>query len=155
MKKFFRELGEFASQRSVADVALGLIVGAALGDFVQVIVEEMVLPPISFITQGMNLENQAIVLREAGSIDGVIPLEDVAIGYGRMIEVTLEFVVIGLALFLVVRAARHFWYTPQSLLPDAENTTSSQEVLLQRTVELLEQQNALLSEQLQKGTQSE
>ena len=145
MKKFLRELGAFASQRSVADVALGIIIGAALGNFVNVIVEEIILPPISFFTQSVNLENQAIVLREAGSINGVIPIEDIAIGYGKLIEVSIEFVVIGLALFFLIKSTRRLWQQPSSLNPDVPESVSSRDTeLLERTVALLEEQNSLL-----------
>lgn len=141
MKKFFQELADFASQRSVADVALGLIVGASLGNLVQVVVEEVILPPISFFTEGINLENRALVLREAGSIDGSIPYENIAIGYGKLIEVSVEFVVIGLALFFIVKSSQVLWKRPSTVTQKKEVTSNA---LLERTVVLLEEQNQLL-----------
>lgn len=147
MKNFFKELKEFVSKGNAVDLAVGVVIGAAFDDVVKVLVKELVLPPISFFTQGINLENKSIILRKAGSIDGSIPIEDIAIGYGKIIEVSLNFIVIGLIVFLIIRSINVL----KRKLVREENkviVVRKDVELLEKTVDLLEKQNKLITKQL-------
>lgn len=143
MKKILKEFKEFAVQGDMIDISVGIVIGAAFNDVVNVIVSEAILPPISFLTEGINLENRTFVFREAGSIDGVRPFEDIAIGYGKLIEVSLDFFIIGIVVFSVVKTMNVLRrkYNHE----DCEKDKTPENIkLMRRTIELLEEQNTLL-----------
>jgi len=50
------------------DIAIGVIIGAAFNEVVNILVKEVLMPPLSFITNGKNRQNKKVVLREAVAI---------------------------------------------------------------------------------------
>ena len=149
MKNILKEFKEFAVKGDMIDISVGIVVGAAFNDVVNVIVTEIILPPISFLTDGINLENRAFVLRPAGSIDGELPLEDIAIGYGKMLEVSLDFLIIGIVVFTVIKTMNILRRKKDKDCVH-EDKISKKTKLMEKTVELLEEQNRLLQEKSQK-----
>ena len=95
------------------------------------------------MTQGKNWANKKIVLREAGIVDGVVKLEEIAIGYGKLIEAGVDFLVIAFTVFLVVKVMNSI----KKKADDPKNTTvvtPKNIELMNKTNELLEKQNAFL-----------
>jgi len=150
MKNILKEFKEFAVKGDMIDISVGIVIGAAFNDVVNVIVTEIILPPISFLTDGINLENRALILRPAGSIDGRLPLEDIAIGYGKMLEVSIDFLIIGMVVFTVIKAMNILRRKKDKDCEHEEKTPKNIK-LMEKTVELLEEQNRLLQEKSQKS----
>jgi len=73
--KLIKEFKEFAVKGNMIDIAVGVIIGAAFNDVISAIVKEIILPPISLLTGGINLENKRIVLRKALTENGIITLK--------------------------------------------------------------------------------
>ncbi len=140
MKKIIKEFKEFAVKGDMIDISVGIVIGAAFNDVVNILVTEIILPPISFITEGINLENRIFVLRPAGSIDGTLPMEDIAIGYGKMLEVSIDFLIIGIVVFSVVKTMNIL--RRKNKKDEDCDKTSSEVKLLRRVVELLEEQKS-------------
>lgn len=141
--KLYREFKEFAVKGNMIDIAIGVIIGAAFNKVVNVLVKEVLMPPLSFMTQGKNWANKKIVLREAGIVDGVVKLEEIAIGYGKLIEAGVDFLVITFTVFLVVKVMNSI----KKKADDPKNTTvvtPKNIELMNKTNELLEKQNAFL-----------
>lgn len=63
--KLFKEFKNFAVKGNMVDIAIGVIIGTAFNKVVDVLVKEIFLPPLSFLTNGINWENKKWVLREA------------------------------------------------------------------------------------------
>ncbi|TYP75091.1 large conductance mechanosensitive channel protein MscL [Aquimarina intermedia] len=103
MRKIIQEFKDFAVKGNMIDIAIGVIIGAAFNKVVDVLVKEIFLPPLSFLTDGVNWENKRWVLRSAVTEEGVTKPEEIAIGYGKLIEATVDFLIIGLTVFLVVK----------------------------------------------------
>ena len=121
------------------DIAIGVIIGGAFNKVVDVLVKEVFLPPLSFITKGVNWKNKKIVLREALMEDGAVKLEEIAIGYGKFFGVLLDFFIVGLTVFAVVK----FMNSIRKKSDDPKNETVSTPKnieLLSRIAELLEKQ---------------
>ena len=134
-----KEFKEFAVKGNMIDIAIGVIIGAAFNKVVNVLVNEIFMPPLSFLTDGVNLENKKLVLREAVTVDGVTKPEEISIGYGKLIEVSADFCIIGMVVFLVVKimnAIRKKADDPKNV---AETTPKNIE-LLHRMTELMETQ---------------
>ena len=141
LKNLIQEFKEFAVKGNMIDIAIGVIIGAAFNKVVDVIVKEIFFPPLSFLTGGVNLEDKRIILREEVSNNGVLQLEEIAIGYGKFIEVGVDFLIIGLTVFLVVKLMN-------ALRKKADDPKDKSEVT-PKNIELLHKMTALLEKQVE------
>lgn len=138
-----KEFKEFAVKGNMIDIAIGVIIGSAFNKVVDVLVKEIFLPPLSFMTDGINWENKRIVLREAITKDGIVKPEEIAIGYGKLIEAGVDFLIIGFTVFLVVKLMNALKKKADDPANKTETTPKNIELLHRITV-LMEQQNELL-----------
>ena len=142
--KLLKEFKEFAVKGNMIDIAIGVIIGAAFNKVVDVLVKEVFLPPLSLLTGGANFQDKRIILRAGSSEEGVPQVEEIAIGYGKFIEAGLDFLIIGMTVFLVIK----FMNSLRKKTDDPENKTEvtpkdiellhNMTVLMERQVELLE-----------------
>ena len=102
--EFFKEFKEFAVKGNMMDMAIGIIIGASFNKVIDVLVKKVLLPPLSLMSDGINLQNRKMILRE-GVLDssGNIVTQEVAIEYGALTEAFMDFLIIGLTIFLVVK----------------------------------------------------
>ncbi len=143
MKKILDEFKEFAVKGNMIDIAIGVIIGTAFNQVVDTIVKQIFLPPLSVLTNGVNLEDKKWVLQEAVYADGAVQTEAIAVGYGKLIEVSVDFLVISLVVFGVVK----FMNRLKGRAQDTSDTTVAPPraiELLKRVTQLLEEQNTLL-----------
>ncbi len=101
---FFKDFKEFISKGNILDMAVGVVIGGAFGKIVTSLVNDIVMPPIGVAIGGVDFANlkaeiQPAVLDEAGEI----VKEAVTINYGSFIQTILEFLIIALCIFLVIR----------------------------------------------------
>jgi large conductance mechanosensitive channel len=140
---FLKEFKEFAVKGNMIDIAIGVIIGAAFNKVIDAIVKQIILPPLSILTGGLNMESKRLVLREAVIEDGVSKIEEVAIGYGKLIEAGTDFLIIGLTVFLVIK----FMNALRKKADDPENmaeVTPKDIELLNRIAMLQEKQVQIL-----------
>ena len=140
---FLKEFKEFAIKGNMIDIAIGVIIGAAFNKVVDVLVREIFFPPLSLLTGGANFEDKRIVLREELADNGTIQLEEVAIGYGKFIEAGIDFLIIGITVFAVVK----FMNSLRKKADDPKNKTevTPKDIeLLHKMTELMEKQVTLL-----------
>lgn len=143
MKKLIQDFKEFAVKGNMVDIAIGVIIGASFNKVVDVLVKEIFLPPLSFLTNGTNWENKKIILRAAGIQDGVVHPEEIAIGYGKLLEAAVDFLVISLTVFLVVKFINIIRNKAEDPKDPTVKTPKDIELLNEMT-ELLRRQNELL-----------
>ncbi len=137
--KLLEEFKEFAVKGNMIDIAIGVIIGSAFNKVVDVLVKEIFLPPLSLLTDGINWGNKKWIIREAVTTDGVANPEQIAIGYGRLIEATFDFVIIGFTVFLVVKFMNSLRKQAQDP-KDVKVSTPKDIELLNRIAELMEKQ---------------
>jgi large conductance mechanosensitive channel len=111
MKKIWNEFKEFAVKGNAVDLAVGVIIGAAFGSIVNSLVKDVVMPPISLLTGGLDFSNKFVLLRAAkdGSAAFHTPADAAKAGaitwnYGNFITLAINFLIIAGAVFLLVRA---------------------------------------------------
>jgi large conductance mechanosensitive channel len=111
MKKIWKEFQEFAVKGNAVDLAVGVIIGAAFGSIVNSLVKDVIMPPVSLLTGGLDFSNKFLVLRAAkdGSAAFNTPADAAKAGaitwnYGNFITLLINFVVVAGAVFLLVRA---------------------------------------------------
>ena len=124
MKKLWKEFKEFAVKGNAVDLAVGVIIGAAFGGIVNSLVKDIVMPPISVLTGGLDFSNKFLVLRAAkdGSVAFNTPADAVKAGaitwnYGNFITLLINFLVVAAAVFLVVRGLNKLKRAPQAQEP--------------------------------------
>ena len=150
MKKLIQDFKEFAIKGNMIDIAIGVIIGAAFNKVVDVLVKEIFLPPLSFLTNGVNWTNTKWVLREAVITDGVAKPEEIAIGYGKLIEAGIDFLINTLTIFLVVKGINAIRNRAED--PKDETIVTPKNIeLLDRMADLLERQNELMENQVKKS----
>ena len=138
MKNFIQEFKNFAIKGNMIDMAVGIIIGTAFNSVVNTLVKKIVMPPLSMLTNNVNLGNKKYILREAA--EGV---EEVAIGYGELLEVLIDFGIIALTIFLVIKFINKI-RTKAEDPKDVEEVTPKNIELLSNLEELMREQNALL-----------
>ena len=142
--KLIQEFKEFAVKGNMMDMAIGIIIGASFNKVIDVLVKKIIMPPLSLLTSGINFRDKKYVLREAilGS-DGTVTTQEVAIEYGTLFEVFLDFLIVGITVFIVVKAMNRLRNKAQDT-KDKTVTTPKDIELLSKLTDLMEEQNALL-----------
>ncbi|MCF1422769.1 large conductance mechanosensitive channel protein MscL [Mangrovimonas futianensis] len=142
--KLLKEFKEFAIKGNMMDMAIGVIIGASFNKVVDVIVKQIMLPPLSLLTDGVNFQNKKIILKEAIlSQTGEVLSEEVAIGYGAFGEAILDFLVIGFTIFLVVKFLNRLREKSHDV-KDKTVATPKDIELLTKLTDLMQEQNKLL-----------
>ncbi len=92
MRKFLNEFREFAMRGSVMDLAIGVIIGGAFGKIISSLVNDIVMPPLSALTGGINFADLKYTIGRA------------TLNYGSFIQNVVDFLIVALAVFLMVKA---------------------------------------------------
>ncbi len=87
-----KEFKEFAVGGNVMDLAIGLLIGAAFGKIVTSLVDDIIMPIVGIILQGKDFSKLSYKVGEA------------EVKYGNFIQVSINFIIIGLVLLMVVKA---------------------------------------------------
>lgn len=133
MKKFIAEFKEFAMKGNVVDMAIGVVIGAAFGKITTSLVNDVIMPLISRITGGVDFSAWKWVLK-AAEVDetGAETAAEIAVNYGSFIAVVLDFLIIALVLFMVVKAInklRTIGKKPEEPAEEEEPAPTSEELL--------------------------
>ena len=106
----FKEFKEFAMKGNVADMAVGIIIGAAFGAIVKSLVDDMLMPPLGMLLGGVDFTNFFLVLKEGTAPGPYASLADakmagaVTINYGLFVNSIVSFVIVAFAVFMLIRA---------------------------------------------------
>ena len=112
---FVSEFKEFAMKGNVVDLAVGVIIGGAFGKIISALVDKVLMPVIGKIAGGVDFSNLKLLLAEAGA-DGK---GEVAIGYGAFIQTVIDFLIIAMCLFIVIKAMNSTKKAPPAAAPAA------------------------------------
>lgn len=139
-----KEFKEFAVKGNMIDMAVGIIIGTAFNRVVDVLVKQVVMPPLSLMTDGINFADRKIILRDGVPLgENVEGTEEVAIGYGALLEASIDFMIIGFTIFLVVRFMNRFRKKAED--PKNKTVETPKNIqLLSDLKDLMKEQNELL-----------
>ena len=145
-----KEFKEFAVKGNMMDMAIGIIIGASFNKVIDVLVKKVLMPPLSLLTEGVNFANRKIVLRDAVvDASGTTTTEEIYIGYGALIEVLIDFFVIGFTVFLLVKGMNRLRSKAQDT-KDETVVTPKDIQLLSDLKDLMEEQNQFLKSKVSK-----
>jgi large conductance mechanosensitive channel len=94
------EFKAFAMRGSVIDLAVGVVIGGAFGKIVTSLVDQIIMPPIGWLTGGIDFSQLRWVLRPA---DPAHKVAEVAIQYGAFINTMIKYLIIAAAIFAVIK----------------------------------------------------
>jgi large conductance mechanosensitive channel len=95
-----QEFKKFALRGNVVGLAVGIVIGAAFTNLVTALVDKVIMPLIGALTGGINIGDRALRL----SVPGIPADLQPEIGWGAVVQASLNFVIVALVLFLVVKA---------------------------------------------------
>jgi large conductance mechanosensitive channel len=119
-----QEFREFAVKGNVVDMAVGVVIGGAFGKIVTSFTNDVLMPPIGLATDGVDFSNLALTLKRATETT-----EAVTVNYGAFINTLLDFLIIALAIFMVVKAMNSA-KRKEEAAPAGPPEPSKEEVLL-------------------------
>ena len=102
---FVGEFKEFAIKGNVLDMAIGIIIGAAFGSIINSLVKDVIMPPIGMIMGGTNFADLFIVLdgKTYASLAAAQAAAAPTINYGLFINAIINFLIVALAIFMLIR----------------------------------------------------
>ena len=104
MKKIAKEFRDFITRGNVLDMAVGVIVGGAFGKITTSLVNDVFMPFIGWIFGDIDLSQLNIILSPAVTENGEVVKEAVTLGIGTFIATIIDFLLVALCIFLVVKA---------------------------------------------------
>ena len=134
MKKFFEEFKTFISKGNVMDMAIGVIVGGAFGAITSSLVADVVTPLLAVLFKSPNPDALNITLRAADEAAGT---EAVVLGLGTFIGAVINFLVIALVLFSVIKAMNKAKELAEAMKKKEEEEAAAEEPAKPTTEELL------------------
>ena len=103
MKKFFSDFKEFAMKGNILDMAVGVIIGGAFGKIVTSFVNDIISPLIGLLTGAVALDKLSVTLKEAVMEGEEVVKEALVLNYGAFIQSIIDFLIIALSIFIVLR----------------------------------------------------
>jgi large conductance mechanosensitive channel len=134
---FIKEFKEFAMRGNVVDLAVGVIIGAAFGKIVTSLVNDVIMPPIGYITGGVDFSDKKFVLKPG---DPIAKIEEVAVHYGNFINSIIQFLIVALCIFLVVKMINSLKREKEEA-PGVPPAPTKEEVLLTEIRDILAAKN--------------
>ena len=136
---FVAEFKKFIARGNVMDMAVGVIVGGAFGKISGSLVNDIIMPAVSMLTGGVDFSDWKWVLREAVLDEsGAELVKAVSINYGTFLSTILDFLIISLAVFCLIKALNRL-HRKKEEAPKAPPAPSKEELLLTEIRDLLKE----------------
>lgn len=102
---FLKDFKAFAMKGNVIDMAVGVVIGGAFGKIVTSVVNDVIMPLVSIMTGGVSFKDWKWVLSPEviDEVSGEIAKAEVALTYGNLIQNIVDFLIIALSIFVVIR----------------------------------------------------
>jgi large conductance mechanosensitive channel len=131
----FGEFKKFAMRGNVLDLAVGVVIGAAFTGIVNSLVKDIIMPPIGFALGGVDFSNFFATLKgaHAATLADAQKLGAVTVNYGLFLNAVINFVVVAIALFLLIRSINRLT-APKTPETPAAPPPTPEDVLLLREI---------------------
>lgn len=138
MKKFIEEFKAFISRGNVMDMAIGVIIGGAFGTITKSLVDNVITPLLAFLFGSPNTDALNITLRAAETdAAGEVVKEALVLGLGTFVGAIINFLVIALVLFSVIKAMNKARELAEKAKKEEEEEAAAEEEKKPTTEELL------------------
>ena len=140
--RIIKEFKEFAMRGNVVDMAVGIIIGGAFGKIISSVVSDVIMPPIGLLLGGVSFTDLKIILKEPVlDAAGAVTTAAVSINYGNFIQVTVDFLIISMAIFMMIKAMNSMKKKKEEApsAPPAPPAPTKEEVLLSEIRDILKE----------------
>jgi large conductance mechanosensitive channel len=137
-----KEFKDFAMRGNVMDMAIGIIIGAAVGKIVTSLVSDVIMPPIGLLMGNVDFSNLFVNLTMGSTFASVAEAEAAGapiIKYGIFINTILDFVIVAFAIFLVIRGLNRLKRKQEAAPPPPPPGPTPDQKLLTEIRDLLKQ----------------
>ena len=135
-KGLLAEFKEFALKGNVMDMAIGVIIGAAFGNIVTALTDSFINPLIAAVTGGVTKDENGVMQVVGGSFQ----INGVDFNYGAFISAVINFLIIALILFLMLKAVNKAMAIGKKKEEEKPKEPPKEEVLLTEIRNLLKEQ---------------
>jgi large conductance mechanosensitive channel len=101
---FWADFKAFAMKGNVIDMAIGIVIGAAFGKIITSLVNDLIMPALGGLLGAFNFTDLKVVLCQAVMNGEEVVKPAVSLNYGNFIQEVVNFLIIALSIFLVIRA---------------------------------------------------
>lgn len=88
------EFKEFAMKGSLIDMAVGIIIGAAVGKMISSLVNDVIMPPIGVFLGGVDFSDLSVVIQKS---------PEVVLKYGAFAQTLIDFIIIAFVIFIMIK----------------------------------------------------
>lgn len=119
----FKEFKEFAVKGNVIDLAVGIIMGIAFGAIISSLVNDIIMPPIGLLLGNIDFANLFINLSGTAypSLKAAKDAGAATINYGVFINTVLNFIIVALVVFVLVRQINRLKKEPAPAAPNTKD----------------------------------
>lgn len=105
MKKFFADFKAFISKGNIIDMAVGVVVGGAFSKIVSSLVADIINPLIGLATGRVALSEMKYILQPEVIDETTLEVTqaEIALNYGNFLQMIIDFLIIALSIFIVLR----------------------------------------------------
>jgi large conductance mechanosensitive channel len=138
LKNLLHEFKQFAVQGNALDLAVGVVIGAAFGGVVKSLVDDVIMPPLGFLTGGVDFSDKLVELKPLVLIAGQKPKPAVDLRYGLFLNNVINFIIVAASVFLAVKLINMLHRKPADppppgLTPDQQLLTEIRDLLKERS----------------------
>jgi large conductance mechanosensitive channel len=115
----WKEFRNFAMRGNVIDLAIGVIIGAAFGKIVTSLVNDILMPPLGLLLGKVDFSNLFVTLSGThyNSLTDAKAAGAATLNYGIFINNCIDFLLVALAVFLLVKQVNRFLPKPEEPAP--------------------------------------
>ena len=129
MKKFWEDFKKFITRGNVVDMAVGVAVASAFTAIVTAFTKGFISPLLALLTNDSDLSAMKTVLREEILDEaGEVVQAEVSILWGAFVQTIIDFLIIALALFIVMRIAAALRTRAKQIRERVEAITNEDEI---------------------------
>jgi large conductance mechanosensitive channel len=119
----WKEFREFITRGNVIDLAIGIVLGVAFGRIVTSLVNDIIMPPIGLLLGKVDFSNMFINLsgKPYATLAAAKEAGAATINYGVFINTIIEFLIVALLIFLLVRQINKMTRKPEPAAPTTKD----------------------------------
>ncbi|MDI9490764.1 MAG: large-conductance mechanosensitive channel protein MscL [Clostridiaceae bacterium] len=142
----WKEFKEFIAQGNVMDLAIGVVMGTAFKAIIDSLVGDIIMPLIGLLLGDVSLSDMKHVFKPAIVEGGEVVKPELSLNYGNLIQMIINFLIIALCIFLVVKGINKL---RTMFKKEAEEAEAEEEEKKAEDLILLEEIRDLLAEKAQ------
>ena len=126
------EFKEFIQRGNVIDLAVGVVIGGAFGKIVTSLVNDIIMPPIGLLLNGVNFKDIHYEIKQSVLDSSGKELSPaVNINFGNFIQILIEFLIVAFAIFMVVKGINKMKKSQEAVAPELAGPKNEEKLLIE------------------------